>query len=167
MAGPKSRSERLQFEATGIEKWKSQKIAVIAGSNKVSVMNSSTLFWLVVVSTALLNSCSEARIAPANSLRELHTQLYACMNVPSAMRGSEITIVFSINRDGSLVGKARIYQVGLSDQPSNENEFVAGAVSAFQKCLPLNVSKRLGDAMAGRPIILRIIPTHHPGIMNV
>ena len=43
--------------------------------------------------------------APANTLADLWRELNACVKTPAAGAGSEVTIVFTLRRDGSLLGK--------------------------------------------------------------
>ena len=64
--------------------------------------------WKAVALVLLLAACSKSKNAPANSLPELYAELLACLNMPPAAKGSEITIIFSINRDGSLLGRPRV-----------------------------------------------------------
>ena len=99
---------------------------------------------------------SDAKSAPANSLRELYTSVGQCIQKPTGVAGSEITIVFSLKRDGSLLGKPRISHAKLLGDPSAQR-FVADVLVAFAKCLPINITEGLGGAVAGRPLVFRIM----------
>jgi hypothetical protein len=97
-----------------------------------------------------------ANSAPANSLRELSSGLSACVKAPGASAGSELTIVFALKRDGSLLGKPRIAHARLTGDPAAQRAFVADAIAAFAKCLPVNITDDLGGAIAGRLLVIRI-----------
>jgi hypothetical protein len=101
-------------------------------------------------------SSIEARSAPANTLPELWRELSACVKAPSDSAGSELTIVFALKRDGSLFGKPRITHSHLLGDADAQNAFVANAIGALSKCLPLSLTDDLGGAIAGRPLSIRI-----------
>jgi hypothetical protein len=99
-----------------------------------------------------------ATSAPADTLRDLFIALNQCLlNAPAGMPGSEITIVFSLKRDGTLLGKPRISHAQLSGNLEVQRKFLAGALEAFGKCLPLRITVGLGGAIAGRPLSARIV----------
>ena len=56
----------------------------------------------------LLIGSSKVKSAPANTLRELNAAIGECLKVPAGLPGSEIKILFSLKRDGSLLGTPRI-----------------------------------------------------------
>jgi hypothetical protein len=99
-----------------------------------------------------------AQSAPANTLHDLFMALNACvLKAPPGVAGSEITIVFSLKRDGSLLGKPRISHAKLLGDPDAQRSFAAGALAAFGQCLPVDVTVGLGGAIAGRPLSFRIV----------
>ena len=65
-------------------------------SRRISIAVALPLFFL---------GSSEAKSTPANTLRELYTALGECVKVTGGLPGSEITVVFSLKRDGSLLGR--------------------------------------------------------------
>ena len=99
-----------------------------------------------------------AQSAPANTMRDLFMALNQCLlQAPPGVGGSEITIVFSLKRDGSLLGRPRISHAKLLGDPDAQRNFAAGALAAFGKCLPLSITDGLGGAIAGRPLSARIV----------
>jgi hypothetical protein len=104
---------------------------------------------------------AQGQQTPANSLRELQSALIACMNRPPGPVGSQLTIVFALKRDGSLLGKPRISQARLTGTPSDQRNFVAGAIAAFGRCLPARITDGLGGAIAGRILSVRLV-VHPP-----
>jgi hypothetical protein len=112
---------------------------------------------MVVVLTSTFLGASSADSAPANSWRELYTAVGKCIQTPTSAIGSEITVVFSIKRDGSLLGKPRISYAKLLGDTNTQKRFVADIFAALGKCFPLNITKGLGGAVAGRPLSFRIV----------
>jgi hypothetical protein len=109
----------------------------------------------------LLLGSSEAKSAPANTLRELYTAIGECVkSARVGLPGSELTILFSLKRDGSLLGKPRISHAKLLGDSSAQMAFVANVLAAFDKCLPLSITEGLGGAVAGRPMSFRVVS--HP-----
>jgi len=105
----------------------------------------------------LLVGSIEAKGAPANTLRELWSELSACVRPPSGDVGSELTIIFALKRDGSLLGKPRITHSHLIGDPDAQRRFVEAAIVAVAKCLPVSITSELGGAIAGRPLSIRIV----------
>ncbi len=111
----------------------------------------------IIASLAFLaTSPIEAETAPANTLPDLWRELSACVRAPSESVGSEVTILFTLKRDGSLLGKPRITHSHLLGDGDAQNAFVAGAVGALAKCLPVSITDGLGGAIAGHPLSIRI-----------
>ena len=111
----------------------------------------------MIASLASLAATSvEARSAPANTLPDLWRELSACVKAPTESAGSEVTILFALKRDGSLLGKPRITHSHLLGDADAQNAFLAEATGALAACLPLSVTDALGGAIAGRPLSIRI-----------
>jgi hypothetical protein len=103
--------------------------------------------------------------APANTLRELFAALERCLVTPKGVIGSELTIVFSLRRDGRLLGKPRISYSRLSGDAFEQGKFAGDIANAFDKCLPLSITDALGGAIAGRPMSIRFVV--HPRETNI
>jgi hypothetical protein len=114
------------------------------------ILTPATLAFLLVAS-------SVAKCAPANSLRELYVAVGACVEAPAGPPGSEVTIVFSLKRDGALLGKPRISHAKLFGDANDQRQFIAGVLAAFGRCLPVSVTEGLGGAIAGRPMSFRVV----------
>jgi hypothetical protein len=68
----------------------------------------------------------------------------------------KLKIIFALKRDGSLLGKPRITHSHLLGDADAQNAFVAGAIGALAKCLPISITDDLGGAIAGRRLSIRI-----------
>ena len=104
----------------------------------------------------LVANTAQAASAPANTLSELWRSLSTCIQMPNESVGSELTIVFALKRDGSLLGQPRITHSHLLGDAEAQKSFVADAIGSLAKCLPVNITDGLGGAIAGRPLSIRI-----------
>jgi hypothetical protein len=114
-------------------------------------------FAKAIALALVLTLPSEAKSAPANTLRELYAAVGVCLKVTTGTPGSEMTIVFSVKSDGSLLGKPKISHAKLLGDPEAQRDFVRDVLAALSKCLPLSMTEGLGGAVAGRPMIFRIV----------
>ncbi len=113
----------------------------------------------VAILGALPIGAAPARAAPANTLTELWRILGDCAKldtVPDSATGSEVTVVFSLKRDGSLLGQPRISHSRLVGSEGDRRDFIAGALTSISRCLPIPLTDGMGGAIAGRPLRLRI-----------
>ena len=96
--------------------------------------------------------------APANTLSDLQRQFDSCVSVATnKAEGSELTIAFSLKRDGSLLGKPRITHSRLVGDLTAQRNFVEAAIRAVASCLPAKITRELGGAIAGRLFSIRIV----------
>jgi hypothetical protein len=88
----------------------------------------------IIASLAFLAASPvEARSAPAHTLPDLWRELRACVKAPGDSAGSELTIIFALKRDGSLLGNPRITHSHLVGDADAQIAFVASAVEALAK----------------------------------
>jgi hypothetical protein len=82
-------------------------------------------------------------LEPINTLRQAWEALYACWEPPASSEGMEITLLFSLRRDGTLIGRPR----------------ATWSITALDRALPLPLTDGMGGAVAGRPLTLRFSVT--------
>jgi hypothetical protein len=110
----------------------------------------------ILIAIALLAvGPARAQSSAANSLSEMWRGLSLCIGAPGDRSGSELTIVFALKRDGSLLGTPRITHSRLVGDANAQKTFVALAIDALQKCLPVKITDDLGGAIAGRMFAFR------------
>jgi hypothetical protein len=131
------------------------KRAVVTGMLAIGVMLPGVLASVVLAP-------GEALGQPANTLRELSQALVQCAKIHVPPSGDEITLIFSLKRDGSLLGKPRITYSKLTGDRADQQEFVANTLSALSQCFPLHITDGLGGAIAGRPLSIRFIARPAP-----
>jgi hypothetical protein len=95
--------------------------------------------------------------APANTLVELRRQFGGCLaKTQLGPAGSQVTITFTMKRDGSIFGKPRVTFSHLEGDAETRRSFMNDAERAVDACLPLKVTPSLGGAIAGRPFFITL-----------
>lgn len=95
--------------------------------------------------------------APIGTLKELGPALSACWHAPASSIGSHLTIVFSLDRSGAVIGTPRISFAKLTGDAAAKKTFVAAVLGALASCTPVAITPGLGGAIAGRPMSIRFI----------
>lgn len=95
-----------------------------------------------------------------DTIDDLFATLRSCWMPPpesDAQAGMQMSVKFSFKRDGDLIAPPRItyFTPGASEQT---RDTYLGAINAsLSHCAPLPLSKGLGGAIAGRPIMIRYV----------
>jgi hypothetical protein len=105
----------------------------------------------------LAQPASAAPAGPADTLKGLFLQFHACLRLPAGMPEGEITLRFSLRRDGALVGRPHISFARLPADPARRRVALDAVAGALDRCLPAQITQSLGSAVAGRPLTLRLI----------
>ena len=100
-------------------------------------------------------SAAQIQARPANTLQELWPALTLCWRPPLESDGSEVTVVFSLDRDGRLVGQPTISHSRLFGREEVQRAFAASALAALAACTPAKITPELGEMIAGRLITFR------------
>lgn len=100
---------------------------------------------------------ARAADAGADNLHDLFARLQTCLRPVPSPSGSQITIRFSLKRDGSLLGRPKITFAALPRDKVAGRDFVAAVAGALSRCLPIHITDGLGGAIAGRPLTLRFV----------
>lgn len=84
--------------------------------------------------------------------------LRRCWEPPALSRpeaGAMATVRFSVRRDGTLFGRPRLTWETRRGDAALQERFSDSVVAAVTNCTPLRLSRRFGEAIAGRPITIR------------
>jgi hypothetical protein len=95
--------------------------------------------------------------APANDLRALFSALDACMKDVAGEPGEEVTIAFSLKRDGSLLGKPHVTYSKLPSDADARARFLDSVAGKFNACFPASITDGLGGAIAGQRLTVRFV----------
>jgi hypothetical protein len=95
-----------------------------------------------------------------NTLRQLFDALDACWIPPSmkhSRAGTEITIRFSLDRAGAIMGEPRFIYSTPTLPHDVKAAYQRAIADALNRCTPFRLSRSLGGALAGQPISTRFI----------
>ena len=95
-----------------------------------------------------------------NTLNDLYVAIRRCFLLPpldQARPGMRITMQFAYTRDGELFGKPRILYETPGATPEQLSAYRFAAAAALARCTPLNFSKSLGGAVAGRVFSIQFV----------
>jgi hypothetical protein len=97
---------------------------------------------------------------PLNTLTDVIAALRACWAPPpidQSRPGMQITVQMSFRRNGELFGQPRITfeSVGASDD--ERLAYRIAVAKMLKRCAPLPFTDALGNAIAGRPLTMRLI----------
>lgn len=101
---------------------------------------------------------------PVSTLAQLGPALTRCWSAPGDASGHEITLRFSLRRDGTLIGEPRITYSRLPGDDATARRFVASVLASLAECLPVKLADGLGSAIAGRPLTIRYIAGGAPDL---
>ena len=95
-----------------------------------------------------------------DTIRATFPAVGSCWTPPAGLtklETVEITVRFSLRRDGSVIGAPRVTFATAGAETRARQRLAAAAIEAIHRCTPLKLTKGFGDAVAGRPIAIRFI----------
>ncbi|MBM6594275.1 hypothetical protein [Microvirga pudoricolor] len=116
-----------------------------------------------ILSIACAVSCLAApaqaqTTGPANTLQDMRPALWACWQPPEGVSHFQVTVVFTLTRSGSVLGKPRITYSRFSGDADEQRRIMSAILGALDACTPVNVTDSLGGAIAGRPFTMTFTP---------
>ncbi len=87
---------------------------------------------------------------PVASGDELDAHLSSCFHPPAGSAGSEITLVFMLDRSGAVLGKPRISHSRLIGDVDTQRAFVAAALRMLQDCTPVAMAAEFSVMAANK-----------------
>jgi hypothetical protein len=100
--------------------------------------------------------------ARISTIAELMESVHKCWTPPplaQAHTGMQITVQFSITRDGRLQGKAAVRYESPDASEDERLAYRRSVAESLAHCAPFPITEGLGNAVAGRPINIRFIDT--------
>ena len=101
-----------------------------------------------------------------DSIGDLFAALRSCWSAPAAdaaRAGMQISVRFSFNRSGGLIGPPRLTFATSGVPAGTRNVYLDAIKSSLNACVPLKFSAGLGGAVAGRPIMIRYVDNRELG----
>jgi hypothetical protein len=106
------------------------------------------------------DAAARASDQPLDTIQALFGALRACWIPPPVEQsrpGTQITIRFSLNRAGEVIGEPRYTYATPSLSSEVKSAYQEAIAAALRRCTPFRLSGGLGGAIAGRPISTRFI----------
>ena len=102
------------------------------------------------------------RMPQLNTLRDVGTALEICWraNEPpleQARPGMNVTVMLAFTKAGTLLGEPRFTYMTPEATAETKALYQRAVVAAINACTPLPISEALGNAVAGRPNLVRFI----------
>ena len=129
-------------------------------SSVVKLRFRAIIFSVVLFAPISNGARAELRERPANTIRDALTLLRSCWIPPpkdAARVGMQITVRFSVTRTGKILGRPRITFETEAATDAQRIAYRIAVMSMLQRCTPLRITDALGNAIAGRPLSIRLI----------
>jgi hypothetical protein len=112
-----------------------------------------------------VRSQPDAKESPAaqgesiGTIAALFDALKGCWTPPAdgARPGMEVSVRFSLNRHGNLIGEPRFTYFSKAATSEQRKLYRRAVRESLQSCTPLPLSPGMGGAIAGRPLSIRYI----------
>lgn len=95
-----------------------------------------------------------------NTIDDLFTALRACWTPPSpseASEGTEMSVRFSLKRDGRLIGPPRMTYVTGGVSAHTRDIYFSSISASLDGCVPFALTKGFSNAIVGQPIMIRYV----------
>ena len=95
-----------------------------------------------------------------NTIADLFGALRACWTPPSlekSREGLEMSVRFSLKRDGGLIGPPRMTYVTDGVSPLMRDFYFNSIAASLDGCMPFALTKGFGNAIVGQPMTIRYI----------
>jgi hypothetical protein len=95
-----------------------------------------------------------------DTIGDLFAALRACWSPPpsdSAREGMQMSVLFSFRKSGTTIAPPRLTYATPGAPADTRNTYLKAIDSSLGGCTPLTFTKGLGDAIAGRPIMIRYV----------
>jgi len=99
---------------------------------------------------------------PADRINEMGPLLSKCLELPpdeQARAGMRVTLKLAFKRDGELLAEPRFTYTTHEASAETKAAYQDAARNMLKRCMPLPITEKLGDAIAGRPFVIPIIET--------
>jgi hypothetical protein len=94
-----------------------------------------------------------------DTIGDLFAALRSCWTPPQdgAHAGMQMAVKFSFNRSGTMIAAPRVTFASHDVGADTRDAYLKAIDDSLGGCLPLKLSKGLGGAIAGRPIMIRYV----------
>lgn len=107
----------------------------------------------------------EPSAAPSiGTIRQLFVALRTCWRPPgpdAARPAMQLTVRLSFRRDGNIIGQPRFTYTSPEASAAERDRYRRAVLDSIAGCTPLPFVNGMGNAIAGRPIMIRYIDDRH------
>jgi hypothetical protein len=108
-----------------------------------------------VAALLLMGATCQSGAEPLQTMDEVGAAIQACWKPPAGTSGSAVTLSFSFNRDGRLIGPPMATAINVSGDVTARQAFVEAATKALEGCVPLSFSPALAAGIGGTVFTMR------------
>jgi hypothetical protein len=104
------------------------------------------------ISTAallLMGATCQSGAEPLKTMDEVAAAIQACWKPPAGTSGSAVTLSFSFNRNGKLIGPPMATAINVPGDEAARQAFVQAATNALEQCVPFSFSPTLAAGIGG------------------
>lgn len=91
---------------------------------------------------------------PVDTLQEMGTALWSCWTPPPDTQNFQVTIRFSLKRNGEVLGRPMITYSTFNGTDEEQRIIMDRILASLDACTPVNLTPALGGAVAGRMLIM-------------
>ena len=102
-----------------------------------------------ITALLLIGATCQSGAEPLETMDEVGAAIQACWKPPAGTSGSAVTLSFSFNRDGKLIGPPRATAINVSGDEATRQAFVEAATKALEGCVPFSFSPALAAGIGG------------------
>ncbi|MDW6024248.1 hypothetical protein SAZ10_21085 [Mesorhizobium sp. BAC0120] len=106
--------------------------------------------WLAVLTLSAL----PANADPLTAMDQVGKAILACWKPPAGITKSSVTLSFSFNRDGSLIGPPQPTAIDVTGDENAHKQFIAAAINAVDQCTPVEFAPALAQGIGGQPFTM-------------
>ena len=85
------------------------------------------------------------------TMDEVGAAIMSCWKPPAGVKNSTVTLSFSFKSDGSLIGPPQVTNINVAGDEKVQQQFVAAAMDAVDRCTPVELSPALAQGIGGNP----------------
>src|SRR5262245_52860942 len=105
---------------------------------------------LLAWAAALILSALPANADPLTTMDQVGKAILACWKPPAGFTASTVTLSFSFDRDGSLIGPPEPTAIDVTGDEDARKQFIAAAMDAVDQCTPVEFAPDLAQGIGGQ-----------------
>ncbi len=116
----------------------------------------------------LLGASAWPEEAPVNTIKDVFARMSKCWQPPPPSRANpiDITVRFSFNRAGEILGHPRITYESEQATDNDRLQYRIAVMQALQRCTPMPFTEEMAGAVAGYPFVIRFKKMSLPPAME-